>query len=205
MTGRLKSKKTGNSLSVFLFSIFVSLISLVLSACQVTSPISQRPRSVVSKAPQVQAINRPSDNKPLLPAPRIVAPSPTPSTQSLKVCQPSPAATVAEQLKPAFSVNLLDARSLDVRRANRNPEFKPSLFEQSIILAKVRNCLNAAIRGYPRMTAEATLRNAIARVFFRGDIAPDAATQAISAILSIGGVDQVSATFPEPGFRQAAK
>jgi hypothetical protein len=100
---------------------------------------------------------------------------------------------------------MLDPRSLDVRRTNRNPEFKPSLFEQSIILAKVRSFLNAAVNGYPRMSADATLRNAMARVVFRGDVVPDAATQAISGILSIGGVDQVNATFPDPAWRQVAK
>jgi len=100
---------------------------------------------------------------------------------------------------------MLDPRSLDIRRANQNPEFKPSLFEQSIILAKVRSLLNAAISGYPRMRADATLRNAMARIVFRGDVVPGAAAQAISGILSIGGVDQVSATFPDPAWRQATQ
>jgi hypothetical protein len=205
MTGRFKSQKPGDSLYVFraLFCGFV--LAFELSACKVSPAVSQRPRVAVSKTPNVQVVNQPLENKTLFPSPVPLAPNPASPVKPADVSQLPPAASVAEKLKSTFSVNMPDARSLDVRRANRSPEFKPSLFEQSIILTKVRSFLNAAIIGYPRMSADATLRNAIARIVFRGDVAPDAAAQAISGILSIGGVDQVSATFPDPAVRQAAK
>ena len=204
MTGRFKSQKTRTSSSVIRFLAW-SILIFGLPACTITPPPKQTTPVAVSKTPKEQAENQPLDNKSPVPSPAPVAPSLASSFKAVVAPPLPPAACVAEKLKPTFSVNMPDDRSLDVRRANRNPEFKPSLFEQSIILAKVRNCLNAAMGRYPRMSAEATLKNAIARLAFRGDVAPDAAAQAISGILSIGGVAQVSATFPDPGYRQAAK
>lgn len=172
------------------------MLAFCLPACKVYPPVTQRPVAGVSKTPKVQVVKEPLENKTIDTSPRPPALSAASAVKPANVSQPPPAAHVAEKLKSTFFVNTPDFRSLDVRRSNRNPEFKPSLFEQSIILAKVRGFLNAAISGYPRMSADATLRNAVARIVFRGDVAPDAAAQAISDILSIGGVDRVTATFP---------
>ena len=205
MTGRFKSPPQGASSSIVRGLICGCLFVFGLSACQVSPPNSTRPIVAFSKIPKLQVAKQPLENKTLVSSSGPVVPPSVSLSKPTDVSQLTPIASIASKLKPAFSINMLDPRSLDVRRTNRNPEFKPSLFEQSIILAKVRSFLNAAICEYPRMSADATLRNATARVVFRGDVVPDAATQAISGILSIGGVDQVNATFPDPAWRQVAK
>ena len=87
---------------------------------------------------------------------------------------------------------------LSVCRSPRAAKIKSSLFEEAIVLAKIRSVLK---QEFPKKTAnsnEVQFHEGAAAVSFHSDTPVKAATSAIVRILGISGVNRVDATFPSP-------
>jgi hypothetical protein len=105
----------------------------------------------------------------------------------------STAAFVSEKLSTSFQVVLDSPDSLRVSKKNSPPAPAPSLFEESILLGKIRGVLAPAAS---RPSRPASFKNGVASVTIAPTTSPGTAALAIAKILSLDGVNEVHAVFP---------
>ena len=134
------------------------------------------------------------------PAPTIPprAAHPTPSPESLAPPRAgSPrSALVAGKLDSAFVVESRGRDFLLVSKKTSAPARTPSLFEQSILLGKIRGTLASASPRSPQLAQSASLKSGLATVSIPSATPPGTAALAIAKILALDGVDKVRAEFP---------
>jgi hypothetical protein len=99
-------------------------------------------------------------------------------------------AVVSEKLVASFEVVNDAPNSLRVSKKNSPPSPAPSLFEESILLGKIRGVLS------PSASRPATFKNGVANVTIPSTAAPGTAALAIAKILALDGVNEVRADFP---------
>ena len=128
--------------------------------------------------------------------------SPTLTSASKEVALPLPpsstASLVATSLGSSYQILNTGADFVSVCRSPRAAKIKSSLFEEAIVLAKIRSVIK---QGFPKKTAnsnEVQFHEGAAAVSFHSDTPVKAATSAIVRILGISGVNRVDATFPSP-------
>ena len=128
--------------------------------------------------------------------------SPTLTSASKEVALPVPpsstASLVATSLGSSYQILNTGADFVSVCRSPRAAKIKSSLFEEAIVLAKIRSVIK---QGFPKKTAnsnEVQFHEGAAAVSFHSDTPVKAATSAIVRILGISGVNRVDATFPSP-------
>ena len=108
----------------------------------------------------------------------------------------SPATSLAaEFLRKDFEVSLLGSNSLRVSPKNRTARRLPALFEESILLGKIRAVLQSANPASRRTASSASFQGGIATISFDRDIAPETAAAAVSRMISLDGVHEVRANF----------
>jgi type IV secretory pathway VirB10-like protein len=163
----------------------------LLSACQ-TKKESQTPtetaitgvstagssvRQVVARAP-----------KPTVPSARQEQPG------SVLPPQPQPLSTqVGERLRSSFEVADIDGESIRVRKSTAETA-APSLFEEAIILGKLRSFLKLAAAPANQTV---TFHNGTAAVSFSPKINSGTASVLIAKMLSLDGVNEVCAGFSD--------
>ncbi len=108
----------------------------------------------------------------------------------------STASLVAASLGSSFQILKTDADSLSVCQSPRAAKIKSSLFEEAIVLAKIRSALKQELPKKPALLYEVQFHDGAAAVAFRSDTPLKAITSAIIKILGISGVHRVDATFP---------
>jgi hypothetical protein len=138
--------------------------------------------AAVAPAPRIQPVS-------LTPAPSVRSLPTTPSDIPPAPTPRSPhSAQVAEKLDSAFRVESIGPDFLLASKKTTTPARTPSLFEQSILLGKIRSAL-------PR-PAPASLKNGVATVSIPSQTPPGTAAVAIAKILALDGVNSVRAEFP---------
>ena len=128
--------------------------------------------------------------------------SPTLTSASKEVALPVPpsstASLVATSLGSSYQILNTGADFVSVCRSPRAAKIKSSLFEEAIVLAKIRSVIK---QGFPKKTAnsnEVQFHEGAAAVSFHSDTPVKTITSAIVRTLGISGVNRVDATFPSP-------
>jgi hypothetical protein len=111
---------------------------------------------------------------------------------------PSTAMLVATQLKAAYAVSFIGKDSLNVRRLSTTADSKYSLFEQAILLGKIRSSLKRSLMESPAIASATTFQNGIVEIPFVATVLPYSAAGAVTQVLSIRGVNQINAHFTAP-------
>ena len=165
----------------------------LLSACQ-TKKESQTPsgvtvtrveaqdsllRSTVAPAPKPKVLPSRQDRK---------QPGSVPPTQSKPL-----SLQVSERLRSSFAVTDIDGKSIRVRKSTAETA-APSLFEEAIILGKLRSFLKLAAAPANRTV---TFHNGTATVSFPPKINSGTASVLIAKMLSLDGVNEVRAGFSD--------
>jgi hypothetical protein len=110
----------------------------------------------------------------------------------------STASLVATSLGLSYQILNTGADFLSVCRSPRAAKIKSSLFEEAIVLAKIRSVLK---QEFPKKTAnsnEVQFYEGAAAIAFLSDTPVKPTTSAIVRILGISGVNRVDARFPSP-------
>ena len=126
-------------------------------------------------------------------SPRVPKSSPAPSSELAHPPTPTTAditTAVAQNLGPGFSVLSISPTSLRVAEIPLSTRPAPSLFEESILLGKIR----AALKTSP--ASQISFKNGAASISLPGDIAPASGAAIIEKLFSIDGVNEVRANFP---------
>ena len=111
---------------------------------------------------------------------------------------PSMAMLVATQLKSAYAVSFIGKDSLNIRRLSTGADSKYSLFEQAILLGKIRSSLKRSLMESPTIASATTFQNGIVEIPFDATVLPYSAAGAVTQVLSVRGVNQINAHFPAP-------
>ena len=136
------------------------------------------------------------------PAPSLRKPptlqSTSPAPESLTPPRPrSPhSAQVAGKLDSAFVVESPEPDSLLVSKKNSAAARTPSLFEQSILLGKIRGTLTSSSPRSAHLAQSASLKNGLATISIPSSTPAGTAAVAIAKILALDGVTTVRADFP---------
>ena len=163
--------------------LFVSFV-LFLSGCASRQPSTVRtePAAIV-KAPAPPSKTTPHVPKSSPSPSPVFVPHPTPNTADITTA-------VAQNLGPGFSVLSISPTSLRVAEIPISTRPAPSLFEESILLGKIRAALKTSA------DSKASFKNGAAGISLPGDIAPATASALIKKLFSIDGVTEVRANFP---------
>ena len=178
------------------------LVCLGFSACS-SPPRAARPDAFSQPVARISnsTIKREVDHPPRQHSLfRALAPTLTSaSKEALPPVPPSSTASlVATSLGSSYQILNTGADFVSVCRSPRAPKIKSSLFEEAIVLAKIRSVIK---QEFPKKTAnsnEVQFHEGAAAVSFHSDTPVKAATSAIVRILGISGVNRVDATFPSP-------
>jgi len=174
---------------------------LVISvACALAGCVSARPAPCPRPASPDQPLSAPGPTapvprapaaQPVREAPAVAAPPATEEPARVSAPPEPPAARVAGFLPQGLVVLQISDSTLLVKR---NAATQPaSLFEESIALSKLRGQLKTR-PGIPRGTAEKSgLRAGTASLVFAGPLPAAEAAGAISAALSLDGIQRVRA------------
>ena len=168
-----------------------SILAASLSGCATRQAAKSPPPPIPPPPP---AIVLPVSATPAGPRSISISQPSTPALPSKK--PPTPAAIVSEKLADSFEVLADSADSLRVSKKNSPPTQRPSLFEESILLGKIRGVLAPSASRSSRTAHAATFKNGIAAIAIPPSTQPGTAALAIAKILSLGGVNEVHASFP---------
>lgn len=164
-------------------SLFVSVV-LVFSGCATRQPITvtTEPAAVV-KTPVPASKTTP------------IVPKSSPAPSLVPVSQPPPitadiTTAVARNLGPGFSILSRTPTALRVARIPLSTRPAPSLFEESILLGKIRAALKTSA------ASKASFKNGAARISLPDDTEPATAAAILEKLFSIDGVNEVRANFP---------
>lgn len=175
---------------VLALSLACALLGCV-SARQAPSPKTPSPdQALAAPAPAAPAFRAPAPQE-LREAPALAAPPASQETVRASAPPEPPSARVAGFLPQGLVVLQISDSTLLVKRNATTPP--ASLFEESIALSKLRGQLKTRA-GIPRGTAEkSSLRAGTASLVFAGPLPAAEAAGAISAALSLDGIQRVRA------------
>lgn len=163
---------------------------LVVSSVSIFSGCATRQPSAVPTEPSAIVRTPAPPSKTSL---RIPKTSPSTSPALLPPTTPTTAditTAVAQNLGPGFSVLSISPTSLRVAEIPLSTRRAPSLFEESILLGKIRATLKTSA------ASKASFKNGTAVISLPGNIAPATASGIIEKLFSIDGVNEVRANFP---------
>ena len=128
--------------------------------------------------------------------------SPTLTSASKEVAPPVPpsstASLVATSLGSSYQILNTGTDFLSVCRSPRAAKINSSLFEEAIVLAKIRSALKQELSKRRANSNEVQFHEGAAAISFHSDTPVKEATSAIVRTLGISGVNRVDATFPSP-------
>lgn len=161
----------------------------LLSACQ-TKKQPQAPTGVA-----VTGVATPGSQTSSA-APRIPKPTAPPARQEQSVLPPQSlplSAQVAERLRSSFEVADLEGENIRARKSSAQAS-APSLFEEAIILGKLRAFLKTSTAS---ANQSVTFHNGTATLSLSPGINSGTASVLIAKMLSLDGVNEVRASFCE--------
>jgi hypothetical protein len=173
-----------------------------MAACA-TRP-SPGPDRSLGKPAATSAISHPAAPTSSLPAPAPAknTPSelPSPNQANLTPPQPltSPSARFAEKLGSTFQIVSIDSESLLVSKKNSTPARTSSLFEESILLGKIRSALTSTAPHSAPLAKSASLKNGLATVPISPSTPPGTAAVTIAKILALDGITAARVKFQPP-------
>ena len=128
--------------------------------------------------------------------------APTLTSASKPASHPVPpkstASLVTSSLGSSYQILNTGTDFLSVCRSPRAAKIKSSLFEEAIVLAKIRSALKQELSKRRANSNEVQFHDGAAAISFHSDTAVKEATSAIVRILAISGVNRVDASFPSP-------
>jgi hypothetical protein len=111
----------------------------------------------------------------------------------------STASLVATSLGSSYQILNTGTDFLSVCRSPREAKIKSSLFEEAIVLAKIRSALKQELsKRRANSSNEVQFHEGAAAISFHSDTPVKEATSAIVRTLGISGVNRVDASFPSP-------
>ena len=110
----------------------------------------------------------------------------------------STASLVATSLGLSYQILNAGADFVSICRSPRAAKIKSSLFEEAIVLAKIRSALKQELPKRSANSNEVQFHEGAAALSFHSDTPVKEATSAIVRILGISGVNRVDASFPSP-------
>ena len=181
---------------------FCLFICLGFSACSSPPHVarldtSSQPVAQISKPTIKREVDHPPRKHSLF---RPLAPTLTSASKPASPPVPpnSTASLVATSLGLSYQILNAGADFVSVCRSPRAAKIKSSLFEEAIVLAKIRSVIK---QEFPKKTAnsnEVQFHEGAAAISFHSDTPVKAATSTIVRTLGISGVNRVDATFPSP-------
>ena len=192
----------GNSSFVNKAKFFLLLACLGFSACS-SPPLVAR---LDTSSQSVAQISKPTikrkvdDRLHRISLFRPVAPDLTSVTKEapLPALPNSTASLVATSLGSSYQILIAETDFLSVCRSPRAAKIKSSLFEEAIVLAKIRSVLKQELPKKTTHSNEVQFHEGAAAISFHSDTPVKEATSAIVRILGISGVNRVDASFPSP-------
>ena len=181
---------------------FCLFICLGFSACSSPPHVarldtSSQPVAQISKPTIKREVDHPPRKHSLF---RPLAPTLTSASKPASPPVPpnSTASLVATSLGLSYQILNAGADFLSVCRSPRAAKIKSSLFEEAIVLAKIRSALKQELSKRRANSNEVQFHDGAAAISFHSDTAVKEATSAIVRILAISGVNRVDASFPSP-------
>ena len=181
---------------------FCLFICLGFSACSSPPHVarldtSSQPVAQISKPTIKREVDHPPRKHSLF---RPLAPTLTSASKPASPPVPpnSTASLVATSLGLSYQILNAGADFLSVCRSPRAAKIKSSLFEEAIVLAKIRSALKQELSKRRANSNEVQFHEGAAAISFRSDTPVKEATSAIVRILGISGVNRVDASFPSP-------
>ena len=181
---------------------FCLFICLGFSACSSPPHVarldtSSQPVAQISKPTIKREVDHPPRKHSLF---RPLAPTLTSASKPASPPVPpnSTASLVATSLGLSYQILNAGADFLSVCRSPRAAKIKSSLFEEAIVLAKIRSILNQELPKKTANSNEVQFHEGAAAISFHSDTPVKEATSAIVRTLGISGVNRVDASFPSP-------
>ena len=181
---------------------FCLFICLGFSACSSPPHVarldtSSQPVAQISKPTIKREVDHPPRKHSLF---RPLAPTLTSASKPASPPVPpnSKASLVATSLGLSYQILNAGADFLSVCRSPRAAKIKSSLFEEAIVLAKIRSALKQELSKRRANSNEVQFHEGAAAISFHSDTPVKEATSAIVRILGISGVNRVDASFPSP-------
>ena len=181
---------------------FCLFICLGFSACSSPPHVarldtSSQPVAQISKPTIKREVDHPPRKHSLF---RPLAPTLTSASKPASPPVPpnSTASLVATSLGLSYQILNAGADFLSVCRSPRAAKINSSLFEEAIVLAKIRSALKQELSKRRANSNEVQFHEGAAAISFHSDTPVKEATSAIVRILGISGVNRVDASFPSP-------
>ena len=181
---------------------FCLFICLGFSACSSPPHVarldtSSQPVAQISKPTIKREVDHPPRKHSLF---RPLAPTLTSASKPASPPVPpnSTASLVATSLGLSYQILNAGADFLSVCRSPRAAKIKSSLFEEAIVLAKIRSALKQELSKRRSNSNEVQFHDGAAAISFHSNTPVKEATSAIVRILGISGVNRVDASFPSP-------
>lgn len=181
---------------------FCLFICLGFSACSSPPHVarldtSSQPVAQISKPTIKREVDHPPRKHSLF---RPLAPTLTSASKPASPPVPpnSTASLVATSLGLSYQILNAGADFVSICRSPRAAKIKSSLFEEAIVLAKIRSALKQELSKRRSNSNEVQFHDGAAAISFRSDTPVKEATSAIVRILGISGVNRVDASFPSP-------
>ena len=158
---------------------------------------SSQPVAQISKPTIKREVDHPPRKHSLF---RPLAPTLTSASKPASPPVPpnSTASLVATSLGSSYQILNAGADFLSVCRSPRAAKIKSSLFEEAIVLAKIRSALKQELSKRRANSNEVQFHEGAAAISFHSDTPVKEATSAIVRTLGISGVNRVDASFPSP-------
>ena len=181
---------------------FCLFICLGFSACSSPPHVarldtSSQPVAQISKPTIKREVDHPPRKHSLF---RPLAPTLTSASKPASPPVPpnSTASLVATSLGLSYQILNAGADFVSICRSPRAAKIKSSLFEEAIVLAKIRSALKQELSKRRANSNEVQFHEGAAAISFHSDTPVKEATSAIVRILGISGVNRVNASFPSP-------
>ena len=181
---------------------FCLFICLGFSACSSPPHVarldtSSQPVAQISKPTIKREVDHPPRKHSLF---RPLAPTLTSASKPASPPVPpnSTASLVATSLGLSYQILNAGADFVSICRSPRAAKIKSSLFEEAIVLAKIRSALKQELSKRRANSNEVQFHDGAAAISFHSDTSVKEATSAIVRILGISGVNRVDASFPSP-------
>ena len=181
---------------------FCLFICLGFSACSSPPHVarldtSSQPVAQISKPTIKREVDHPPRKHSLF---RPLAPTLTSASKPASPPVPpnSTASLVATSLGLSYQILNAGADFVSICRSPRAAKIKSSLFEEAIVLAKIRSALKQELSKRRANSNEVQFHEGAAAISFHSDTPVKEATSAIVRTLGISGVNRVDASFPSP-------
>ena len=181
---------------------FCLFICLGFSACSSPPHVarldtSSQPVAQISKPTIKREVDHPPHKHSLF---RPLAPTLTSASKPASPPVPpnSTASLVATSLGLSYQILNAGADFVSICRSPRAAKIKSSLFDEAIVLDKIRSALKQELSKRRANSNEVQFHEGAAAISFHSDTPVKEATSAIVRILGISGVNRVDASFPSP-------